>query len=208
MGSTTRYRPALSLVSSWIVLAMLGVLAPQVMANTAEAPSRIFGIYLYDGAGNIARSRSIDTSLLGGATPGADATRAKVLSAEPSSIAPVVATEAAGGAGTAIEPYYPANNGFYGTPEATTLEPGATFDRYGTDFGRYASPEGTPLYQRALPPGSEDGVYSVFRVVEPLTVDAGAVAPAFGSFGGGTQYYLPSSINALLKAGVIERVVP
>jgi hypothetical protein len=94
MGSTTRYRPALSLVSSWIVLAMLGVLAPQVMASTAEAPSRIFGIYMYDGAGNIARSRSIDTSLLGGATPGADATRAKVFSAEPSSIAPVVAAEA------------------------------------------------------------------------------------------------------------------
>ena len=118
------------------------------------------------------------------------------------------ATEGVAGGGTAIEPYYPANNGFSGSPAPTELQPGALFDRYGSDFGRFASPEGTPMYQRALPPGAEDGAYSAFRVIKPLTVDAGKIAPAFGSFGGGTQYVLPNSIKVLLESGVIERVMP
>jgi hypothetical protein len=88
------------------------------------------------------------------------------------------------------------------------LQPGATLDRYGSDFGRFTSPTGTPMYQRALPPGAEDGAYSVFRLVEPLAVEAGQVAPAFGSFGGGTQYLLPKSVKELLESGVIERVTP
>jgi hypothetical protein len=64
------------------------------------------------------------------------------------------------------------------------------------------------MHQRALPPGAEDGAYSVFRVVKPLTVQAGPVAPAFDSFGGGTQYLLPKSVKELLESGVIERVTP
>ncbi len=110
--------------------------------------------------------------------------------------------------GTALQPYYPANNGFYGTPKATTLRPGAAFDRYGSDFGRFASPTGTPIHHCALPPGAEDGAYSAFRVVEPLAVQSGRVAPAFESFGGGTQYLLPKSVKELLGSGVIERVTP
>ena len=64
------------------------------------------------------------------------------------------------------------------------------------------------MHQRALPPGADDGAYSVFKVVEPLTVEAGQVAPAFGSFGGGTQYFMPDSIKRLLESGAIERVTP
>ncbi len=107
---------------------------------------------------------------------------------------------------TAIEPYYRLNNGFFGTREPLTLESGATFDRYGTDFGKFASPEGTPMYQRALPPGAETGDHSVFRVLKPFTVESGQVAPPFGSFGGGTQYLLPDEIRFLLRDGFSERV--
>jgi Tuberculosis necrotizing toxin len=69
-------------------------------------------------------------------------------------------------------------------------------------------PSSTKMSGNTLPPGAEDGAYSVFRVVEPLTVQAGQVAPAFGSFGGGTQYLLPKSVKELLESGVIERVTP
>jgi len=44
----------------------------------------------------------------------------------------------------AIAPYYPANNGFSGRPEMTTLQPGLLVDRFGSKYGQYLTDKGTP----------------------------------------------------------------
>ncbi len=105
-----------------------------------------------------------------------------------------------------IQPYYPPYNGFAEVPATRTLRPGAIFDRYGLDTGRFASPVGTPIFMRSLPPGASEAPYSMSRVVKPIDVQSGTVAPWFQQPGGGAQYQFPQSIQSLIKNGYIERV--
>ena len=77
--------------------------------------------------------------------------------------------------------YWPPNEGAHGPITKTTLEPGATIDRYGLPRGKYTSPYGTPYSMRALPSGTDSGPYSVYKVVKPIpNVSERKIAPWFG----------------------------
>jgi hypothetical protein len=112
------------------------------------------------------------------------------------------------GLGPAPKPVYPPNNGFLGSSGSATLVPGTTIDRFGSDFGRFAAPEGTPFIQRSLPSSSASAPYSVFQVAKPFEVQAGQAAPWFGMPGLGVQYQLPSTVNELINGGFLLRVNP
>ena len=115
---------------------------------------------------------------------------------------------------TALQSFYPADEGFLaGTRTTTVLDEGTTFDAYGdvdaSDKvnGHYASPVGTPPEMRSLPPGVENEQITTWKVVKPLTVDAGKSAPWFGQIGGGPQYYFGgSALSDLQEAGYIEQI--
>jgi len=102
--------------------------------------------------------------------------------------------------------YYPPNRGFIGESARTTLTPGTIIDRYGEPMGRFASPQGTPIGARSLPPGSAGFPLRAYRVLKPLDVDAGRAAPWFGQFGCGTQYCFDQSIKKFIDSGYLEAV--
>ncbi|MCB9507477.1 MAG: glycohydrolase toxin TNT-related protein [Myxococcales bacterium] len=116
---------------------------------------------------------------------------------------------AAGGSGTAIQPFYPPNNGFLGESTKRFLYAGERIDRYGgSGFSRFFSPAGTPAGARALPPGTAGQPLRTSEVVKPFEVEAGTVAPAFGELGLGTQFRTPVRLETLLKRGVRREVTP
>jgi len=84
--------------------------------------------------------------------------------------------------------------------------PGQKIDRFGSDFGRFFSPTGTPKNMRALPPSSSSKPLSTFEVLKPFEVNSGTIAPSFGELGLGTQFVSPVSARMLLKGRVIRRV--
>ena len=90
--------------------------------------------------------------------------------------------------------------------DEVTLKPGEKIDRYGSDYGSFASPEGISYCDRALAPGTDLKPYSVFEVIKPMKIKAGEIAPWFNEIGGGIQYVLPDIIDELLDAGIIRRV--
>ncbi|OAA65170.1 hypothetical protein SPI_01957 [Niveomyces insectorum RCEF 264] len=107
---------------------------------------------------------------------------------------------------------YPPYNGFQldttGKPmaAATTLPVGLLIDRFGSEYGSFASPAFAPFMQRALPPSSLDTPTSTPMVIQPMEVLAGPIAPWFGQPGQGVQYYLLNgSILSLLDANILER---
>jgi RHS repeat-associated protein len=112
-----------------------------------------------------------------------------------------------------IPTIWPTNNGFagqlgpHGNPGVTVLRPGTLVDRFGFDTGGlFVAPNGTPIGQRALAPGTTGKPYSVFEVTNRLVVQHGPAEPWFGQPGLGTQYYLPASVEDLLNAGYLRRV--
>ena len=98
--------------------------------------------------------------------------------------------------------FWPENNGALGNWTRQFLMPGTEIDRFGSNFGKYFSPKGTPLNMRALPEGNT-GVYNAYKVVKPFEVQTSTIAPAFGKIGLGKQYLSPVNINTLLKRGII-----
>lgn len=103
-----------------------------------------------------------------------------------------------------------------------TLEPGTLLDRYGSVYGKFLSPAGTPFGERALPPASLDTVqpayqgkvpppvncnYHEYKVDKPVTVEAGPTAPWFGQPGYGMQYLLASgTVGSHLGDGSLSEV--
>ncbi|KXJ96242.1 hypothetical protein Micbo1qcDRAFT_201555 [Microdochium bolleyi] len=96
-----------------------------------------------------------------------------------------------------------------------TLGPGTLIDRFGGDDTRYFAPLGTPYAMRSLPPCvlGIPSTYSVYRVLQPLEVEAGPIAPGFLQPGLGTQYVALQKSDAdkvsattLMQAGVIEKL--
>jgi Tuberculosis necrotizing toxin/Domain of unknown function (DUF4150) len=94
---------------------------------------------------------------------------------------------------------WPPNDGFAGPRTAETLQPGTQLDRFGGNNGSYFSPPGTPYDARALSPDSLTAPYRSFEVLRPLPVESGAIAPAFGMPGGGTQFLTGSRLGDLLN---------
>jgi hypothetical protein len=102
---------------------------------------------------------------------------------------------------------YPPLGGYLLTPDGVpitfqvTLQPGQVIDRFGSEFGSYLSPLGTPYSYRGIPPQSLDNTttpeacnYSRYKVLQPIPVQSGPIAPALGQPGFGTQYVLDASI--------------
>ncbi|HCS1417880.1 TPA: glycohydrolase toxin TNT-related protein, partial [Shigella boydii] len=100
---------------------------------------------------------------------------------------------------------WPPNRGVLGESPQYTLLPGTRIDRYGSEYGTFLSPEGTPYRARSLKPGTDGKPYSVYEVTKPITVDAGEAAPWFGYEGGGIQYELPDKVINLINNGSLER---
>ncbi|MFC0625332.1 TNT domain-containing protein [Kribbella deserti] len=103
------------------------------------------------------------------------------------------------------------------------LRPGQLVDRYGSEFGQFLAPIGTPYTARAIPPQSLVSTpagycnYRAYKVLKPFTVDSGPIAPWFEQTGYGWQYVLKSSnipgapspltIKWLLENGYLQRVI-
>jgi len=91
-------------------------------------------------------------------------------------------------------------------PEKLTIQPGTRIDRYGHPGGTFVSPEGVPVPNRSLAPGTTDKPYNVYEVLKPLDAQGGKAAPWFGQPGGGTQFELGQSIQDLIDGGFIRKV--
>jgi hypothetical protein len=107
--------------------------------------------------------------------------------------------------GTSLVPYYPANNGFLGEVKTVTLQPGTLVDRYGPQTGLYVSPQGTPFTMRSLPQEAATSSYNIYEVLQPIKVETGTIAPAYGQVGFGTQNKLPTSIDNLINSGYLGK---
>ncbi len=83
-----------------------------------------------------------------------------------------------------------------------SLRPGTDIDRFGSEYGTFLAPAGTPYAARSIPPQSLDGTpaagcnYHDYEVLKPFMVDAGPIAPAFAQPGGGIQYQLDATLIA------------
>lgn len=106
---------------------------------------------------------------------------------------------------TALQSYYPPNNGFLGTPIQATLQPGTLIDRFGYSYGSFASPAGTSAAMRDLPPGALNSPYNAYQVAEPIEVLSGKAAPWFGQPGLGIQYKFSQSIADLIESGALVK---
>jgi uncharacterized Zn-binding protein involved in type VI secretion len=103
---------------------------------------------------------------------------------------------------------WPPNEGFAGTPKTETLPVGTRIDRFGHEGGSYLSPEGTPFPDRALAPKSVNDPYHAYKVVKPLEVRSGEIAPAFDQPGGGIQYKAPAKVSELIRDGYLVEIDP
>lgn len=103
-------------------------------------------------------------------------------------------------------PIYPPKCGFEGSFEVVTLKPGCLVDRFGSNYGSFVAPFGTPFEQRALLPESYSKPYHTYKVLEPVEVLRGKSAPWFNDPGLGTQYKFCESINSILESGKLEEI--
>lgn len=97
------------------------------------------------------------------------------------------------------DPIYPPNDGAVGTPENVTLKAGTiAVNRYGSIYGYYVSPKGTPYEERSLPVGAERKKYRSYLVIKDIAgAQKAKIAAWFGEPGGGVQYKLPKRISDL-----------
>ena len=65
----------------------------------------------------------------------------------------------------------------------------------------------TPYPMRALPPGSNQKLYTIYRVLKPIdSVAACKIMPCLGDIGLGTPYELLKSVKSYIEAGHLEEV--
>lgn len=112
--------------------------------------------------------------------------------------------------GTPTSRRYPLNDGFplgY-EPQPARLPEGAIIDRFGSEYGRYLAPDGTPFADRALAPESVGGDYNRYMVTgKPLPpgwqVVEGPVQPYYGQTPspGSLQYMIlgPDGVEVNVK---------
>ncbi|MFF4037450.1 TNT domain-containing protein [Streptomyces sp. NPDC001816] len=118
--------------------------------------------------------------------------------------------------------WYPDNNGFVlrdGRPVESpkTLQVGDRVDLFGSGNGFFLAPEGTPYAKRALPPTNLDKYaentppfnYHLYRVIKPLTVQAGPIRPWFGQEGLGEQFLTQTRVSELAApGGYLKEITP
>ena len=106
---------------------------------------------------------------------------------------------------TAIQTYYPPNDGFYGTVEKISLDIGTVIQRTGDLAGRFTAPAGTPIQMLSLPYDKIGQVTTYLQTTQPVQALSGIVAPWFGQIGGGIQYLLlDGRVDQLLADGVLK----
>jgi len=106
---------------------------------------------------------------------------------------------------------YPPAAGFVNV-SVITLPRDTKVDRYGSRWGSFVAPTGTPFPARALPQSSKNSIYYQFLVVKDIpNVTAGKAIPWFGEPGMGTQYKFENSIQTLLTNHyliIVDSVLP
>ena len=112
--------------------------------------------------------------------------------------------EVAEKASTALQTYYPQNDGFLGTVQKITLEAGTLIQRTGDLFGRYIAPVGTPTQMLSLPYDKVGQPTTILQLQQSVEVLAGRVALWFGQICGGIQYQLGTPLDQLISEGVIK----
>ncbi|MEU9793282.1 TNT domain-containing protein [Streptomyces sparsogenes] len=112
--------------------------------------------------------------------------------------------------------WYPSPDGWVlinGTPlhVTVTLQPGQKVDLFGSGFGHFLAPAGTPFAERALPPSNLNTLdpaypfgYHLYEVTQPIVVEAGPARPWFGQPGLGLQYLTGPSIPQLVTDGKLR----
>ena len=91
--------------------------------------------------------------------------------------------------------------------ENQTIPTGTIIDRYGSEYGKYTSPEGVPYEKRALPYIENQNAYHKYKILKQIdNVTISKIAPAFNEIGGGLQYELPNSIKELKSKKYIEEI--
>lgn len=118
--------------------------------------------------------------------------------------APVV-EQVAEKASTALQTYYPPNNGFSGAIEKISLDVGTIIQRTGDLAGRFTAPAGTPSQMLSLPYDKIGQAITYLQTTQPIQALSGTVAPWFGQIGGGTQYLLlDGRVDQLLAEGILK----
>ena len=106
---------------------------------------------------------------------------------------------------TALQTYYPPNNGFSGAIEKVSLDVGTIIQRTGDLSGRFTAPAGTPSQMLSLPYDKIGQATTYLQTTQPVQALSGTVAPWFGQIGGGTQYLLlDGRVDQLLEAGILK----
>ncbi|MGW4562100.1 TNT domain-containing protein [Streptomyces sp. NPDC004561] len=112
--------------------------------------------------------------------------------------------------------WYPDNQGFVlrnGMPveHRATLRAGQLVDLFGSGFGNFLAPSGTPFAKRAIPPSNLDTYvqnfpfsYHLYRVAKPFTVHAGPIRPWFGQPGLGLQYVTDPTVADLVRLQFLD----
>jgi uncharacterized protein YukE len=118
---------------------------------------------------------------------------------------------------------WPGNDGFppgY-DPQPAHLPQGTIIDRFGSEYGRYLAPDGTPFADRAVPPESMGGDYNRYMVTgQPLPpgwqIVEGPVEPFFGQTPspGALQYMITGpdgvkvNVKELVDRGILDEYGP
>lgn len=104
-------------------------------------------------------------------------------------------------------PIYPPNNGAVGKEEKTTLPRGMIISRYGNNYGRYVSPDGTTIEERALAKDARiQNELHRFKLAKDVECIKGVIASWFGQAGGGIQYKFSKTVDQLIKEGVLIEI--
>ena len=118
--------------------------------------------------------------------------------------APIVEM-AAEKASTALQTYYPPNNGFSGAIEKISLDVGTIIQRTWDLAGRFTAPADTPNQMLSLPYDKIWQAITYLQTTQPIQALSGTVAPWFGQIGGGTQYLLlDGRVDQLLAEGILK----
>lgn len=118
--------------------------------------------------------------------------------------APIV-EKAAEKASTALQTYYPPNNGFSGAIEKISLDVGTIIQRTGDLAGRFTAPAGTPSQMLSLPYDKIGQATTYLQTTQPIQALSGTVAHWFGQIGGGIPYLLLDvRVDQLLADGILK----